>query len=65
MISALQKISQDSRIESIKKQTVATMCIETPFEKDKKTHKVKWFHNLLATHPSIEDRIEALKNYGS
>lgn len=63
LISALQKISQDSRIESIKKQTVAAMCIETPFEKDKKTHKVKWFHSLLATHPSIEDRIAALKNY--
>ena len=63
MISALQKISQDSRIESIKKQTVAAMCIETPFAKDKKTHKIKWFHNLLSTHPSIEDRISALKNY--
>ena len=36
MISALKKISHDSRIESIKKQTVAAMCIETPFEKDLK-----------------------------
>ena len=63
MISALEKISQDSRIESIKKQTVAAMCIETPFKKDEKTHKVKRFHNLLATHPSIEDRIKALKSY--
>lgn len=58
MISALQKISQDSVIESIEKQTVAAMCIESPFAK-------KWwfFNNLFSTHPSIEDRIKALQNY--
>jgi len=58
MISALQKISQDAVIESIEKQTVATMCIQTPFEK-------KWwfFRNFFSTHPSIEDRIKALENY--
>jgi hypothetical protein len=33
MISALQKISQDSVIESIEKETVAMMCIESPFTK--------------------------------
>lgn len=63
MISALEKISHDSRIESIKKQTVAAMCIETPFEKDKKTHKVHRYHDLLSTHPSLEKRIEALRSY--
>jgi heat shock protein HtpX len=31
MISVLQKISQDPVIESIKKDTVAAMCIQTPF----------------------------------
>jgi len=62
MIWALQKISTDSRIESIKKQTVAAMCIETPFSKDK-NHKIKRFHNLLRSHPSIEKRIKALNNY--
>jgi len=63
MISALRKISTDSRIESIKKQTVASMCIETPFQKDEKTHKIKWFRNLLKSHPPIEERIAMLKNY--
>jgi len=63
MISALQKISQDARIESIKKQTVAAMCIETPFKKNTKTHKIKRFHNMLSSHPPIEKRIETLKNY--
>jgi hypothetical protein len=33
MISALQKISGDSQIESIQKDTIAAMCIENPFGK--------------------------------
>lgn len=58
MISALQKISTDSTVESIQRDTVAAMCIENPLGKIK-----KGFSNLLSTHPSIEDRIAALKNY--
>ena len=58
MISALQKISTDSAVESIQRDTVAAMCIENPIPKIKKS-----FANLLSTHPSIEDRIAALKNY--
>jgi len=60
MISALQKISQDSNIESIQKDTVAAMCIENPFSKKKRSG---FFRKMLATHPSIEDRIKALQNY--
>jgi len=58
MISALQKISTDSAVESIQRDTVAAMCIENPIPKLK-----KWISNLLSTHPSIEDRIAALKSY--
>ena len=58
MISALQKISTDPTVESIQRDTVAAMCIENPISKMK-----KWLSNLLSTHPSIEDRIAALKNY--
>lgn len=58
MISALQKISTDSTVESIQRDTVAAMCIENPLGKIK-----KGFANLLSTHPSVEDRIAALKNY--
>lgn len=61
MISALQKISQDSIIESIKKDTVSALCIDNPFP------KAKWFsnsiHEFFSTHPSIENRIELLKKY--
>jgi len=58
MISALQKISTDSEVESIQRDTVAAMCIENPIPKIKKS-----FANLLSTHPSIEDRVAALRNY--
>lgn len=59
MISALQKISTDSRIESIQKDTVAAMCIESPLEA-----KNPWFFSrLFATHPPVADRIKALESY--
>ena len=57
MISALQKISTDSRIEKIdtKSSAVASMFIHTP--------KKMPFMHLFATHPPIEERIKALKTY--
>ena len=60
MISALQKIEKDSTIESIKKHTVATMCIETPFAKKEKSSRRR---KIRMTHPSISERVEALQNY--
>lgn len=59
MISALQKISGHSHIDSIKNHGVSAMCIDNTSGKEKRS----WFKNLLSTHPSIEDRIEALRNY--
>jgi len=59
MISALQKISSDSRIESIQKDTVAAMCIESPLE----GKNPGFFSKLLATHPPIAERIKALESY--
>ncbi len=58
MIAALQKISTDSRIESIKKDTVAAMCIESPFDKSSKS---SWWSDMRSTHPSIERRIQTLQ----
>lgn len=57
MISALQKISVDSRIESISKFSVAQMCISNPLS------KTGSFKEFFSTHPSIENRIKALQNY--
>lgn len=62
LISALRKISQDPYIESIKKETVAAMCIESPFERWQNSF-TNFFKNMLSTHPSIEDRIAAIESY--
>ena len=61
MISALQKISQDSVIESIEKDTVSALCISSPFPKT--AGFMNRFHEFFSTHPSIENRIELLEKY--
>ena len=56
LISALQKISSDSSELKVANKATENMYIVTPFRNKKKSS------NLWSTHPSIEDRVEALKN---
>ena len=53
MISALQKISEDSLIP-LKNEKMAAMFIANPLDT---------VAGLFQTHPSIQERIAALKNY--
>lgn len=56
LISALQKISDDpNELKSANKST-ENMYIANPFRNKKKSS------NMWSTHPSIEDRVEALRN---
>lgn len=57
LISALQKISSDPNELKTASSATAHMYISEPFRKNKK-RKTSWF----STHPSTEDRIEALRN---
>ncbi len=58
LISALEKISADpNELKNVNTST-AHMFISNPFKEDTK----KKFANLFSTHPSTEDRIEALKS---
>lgn len=61
MISALRSISQDSTIESIKKDTISALCIANPFPKA--AGLMSSFHEFFSTHPTIENRIELLQKY--
>jgi len=61
MISALSKISTDSTIESIKKDSISALCISNPFPKTKGLSN--WFHEFFSTHPTIHNRIELLSKY--
>ena len=56
LISALQKISGDPNQLKIANNATENMYIVTPFRNKKKSS------NLWSTHPSIEDRVEALRN---
>ena len=55
LISALQKISSDPNELQTANNSTAHMYIANPFRKKKSS-------NIWSTHPSTEDRIEALKN---
>jgi heat shock protein HtpX len=54
MISALRKIDRKGDIDGAP-SAVMELCLDNPRE---------GFSNLFATHPSIEERIEALVRYG-
>ena len=56
LISALQKISGDPNQLKFANNSTENMYIVTPFR------NIKTSSNLWSTHPSIEDRIEALRN---
>ena len=56
LISALHKISGDSSELKVANKATENMYIVTPFRNKKKSS------NLWSTHPSIEDRVEALRN---
>lgn len=58
LISALEKISTDSRIEVIHNRNVAQLCIENPLDKS------HFFDTLLSSHPPISERIRILRGLG-
>ena len=61
LISALQKLENDPNELQTANSATANMYIISPFRKNGEKGKKKT-SNLWSTHPSTEDRIEALKN---
>ena len=61
LISALQKLDNDDNQLATANSATANMYIVNPFKKNTKEGKKK-SSSLWSTHPSIEDRIEALRN---
>ncbi len=61
LISALQKLENDSNELKYANSATANMYIINPFRKNGEKGKKKT-SNLWSTHPSTEDRIEALRN---
>lgn len=61
LISALQKLESDDNQLATANSATANMYIVNPFKKNTKEGKRK-SSSLWSTHPSTEDRIEALRN---
>jgi len=61
LISALQKLDADNEQLKTANSATANMYIVNPFKKNTKEGKKK-SSSLWSTHPSIEDRIDALRN---
>ena len=61
LISALQKLESDPNQLGTANSATANMYIVNPFKKNTKEGKKK-SSSLWSTHPSTEDRIEALRN---
>ena len=61
LISALQKLEDDSNELQYANSATANMYIVNPFKKDGNRGKKKT-SSIWSTHPSIEDRINALRN---
>lgn len=63
MISALEKISGKPNVASLEDENISNMCIEDPLQKQKIGWVRSSLHKLFSTHPTVEDRIKALKSY--
>lgn len=61
LISALEKLDSDQNQLKTANSATANMYIVNPFKKSTKEGKKKT-SNIWSTHPSIEDRIEAIRN---
>ena len=62
LISALQKLEADDNQLETANSATANMYIVNPFKKNTKEGNRKKSSSLWSTHPSTEDRIEALRN---
>ncbi|MBN1414294.1 MAG: M48 family metallopeptidase [Bacteroidales bacterium] len=62
LASALEKISQDSRIEAVTRKDVAQLFIDNPGEKEKSKSSFS-IRTIFSTHPPIGKRIELLRQF--
>jgi heat shock protein HtpX len=62
LISALQKLESDPNELQTANNSTAHMYMVNPFRKDAVNSKKKKSSSIWSTHPSTEDRIEALRN---
>lgn len=62
LISALQKLDSDSNELKVANNATSHMYIVNPFKSNSVNSKKKKTSSLWSTHPSIQDRIDSLRN---
>lgn len=61
LISALEKLKNDTTVVHSGSRATAHLWIEGPVPKEKSEGRLAWLGRMMDTHPPLEDRIEALR----
>ena len=61
LISALEKLKDDTTVVHSSSHATAHLWIESPLARTPEEGRLAWFNRLFETHPPLEERIEALK----
>jgi heat shock protein HtpX len=61
LISALEKLKDDTTIVQFNSRATAHLWIESPLARDPEEGRLSWLNRLFDTHPPLDERIRALK----
>jgi heat shock protein HtpX len=61
LISALEKLRDDTTVVHSASRATAHLWIDTPLSEDSSQGRQAWLNRLYHTHPPLEERIEALR----
>jgi heat shock protein HtpX len=61
LISALEKLQEDTTVVHSSSRATAHLWIESPLARTQEEGRLAWLNRLFDTHPPLEERIQALK----
>ena len=61
LISALEKLKEDTTVVHSSSRATAHLWIESPLARTPEEGRLAWLNRLFDTHPPLEERIQALK----
>ena len=61
LISALEKLKDDTTVVHSSSRATAHLWIESPLARTEQEGRLAWLNRLFDTHPPLEERIQALK----
>jgi heat shock protein HtpX len=61
LISALEKLKDDTTVVRFNSRATAHLWIESPLARDPEEGRFSWINRMFDTHPPLDERIKALK----